>query len=303
MSILGSIFTRANLFGGIAGGVVSVVGFLIAFNQGSVDKAVSETSAMTSLQERLASQQRQLDTLERRLSGAVADVKKEQEVLRKEALVHGSERNKVAMQEFAKRLEALTVKIETLPKTAGGGVDSVALNKAIEQVKLDLSGEFQKWLAARPQASGGGVSMAQVQQMLTAFEGQLASKIAPVVEEKMASLPSPTGDGIPIATKRRIHFVEKDCVYLQSMPKQFTLKFRSGQEFCWKPSVLWFDITSIGSSRFEYRYVGGKSYSCSRGSTCYLGSEEDGMRYRIQPENFYEKDGIRYAEVNFLKVD
>jgi len=303
MNFFTSIFNRTNAIAGSLAGVCSVAGVLWAFNQASVDEAVSESVAIVSLTEQLAAQQRQLEVFERRQSSALDEVKREQEQLRREALVYGSERNKMAVQELNDRFDALTMKIETLPKVAGGGVDPVALSKAVDQVKLDLTGEFQKWLAEMPASREGGVSKGEVQILLGNVQAELMTSVSSAIEAKFSSLPSAVGDGVPIATKRRIYFVEKDCVYLQSMPKQFTQKFRRGQEFCWEPSQLWFEITKVDTYRFYFRYVGGSSYDCYYEHTCYIGSEEDGTRYRVRVERIYEKDAIAFAEVNFLKID
>ncbi|TLP61542.1 hypothetical protein FEE96_15000 [Parasedimentitalea maritima] len=303
MNFFASIFNRTNLIASGFGGACSVVGLLVALNQGSIDKAVSENVAITSLKEQLTAQQRQLDVFERRQSAALGEVKKEQELLRREALVYGSERNKMAVQELNDRFDALAVKIETLPKVAGGGVDPIALGKAVEQVKLDLTIEFQRWLAEMPVSGNAGISESDVQLLLGNVRAELMTSVSSAIEAKFSSLSRAVGDGVPIATKRRIHFVEKDCVYLQSMPKQFTQKFRRGQEFCWEPSQLWFEITKVDSYRFYFRYVGGGSYDCYYEHACYIGSEEDGTRYKVRVEQIYEKDAIVFAEVNFLKID
>ncbi|WP_291734302.1 hypothetical protein [Leisingera sp. F5] len=303
MSFFGAIFNRTNLMASAIGGACSVVGVLAALNQGSIDKAVSANEAFTVLREQLTAQQRQLDAFERRQSSVLTEVRREQEALRKEALVHGSELNKMAMRELEKRFEALSVKIENLPKTAGGGVDRMALNKAVEQVKLDLTDEFQRWIAELPAGENSGVSEERVRRLFAALKGQLEGEVLTLVNAKLSSLPAKSGEGVPVATKRRIHFVEKDCIYLQSMPSQFTVKFKYGQEFCWKPSVLWSSIKSAGyTNGFVFEFVGGGREACVHGNTCYIGTEDDGTKYKVRIEKYYAKEGARYFEVNFLKM-
>lgn len=303
MSALSAVFNRTNVIAGGIAAILTVAGSLFTFNEARIESAVAENHAFTVLGEKLEAQQRQLDNFERRQAAVLAEIRKEQLDLRVEALVDGSARNKMAMEELQKRFDALLQKIETLPTSSGGGIDTAALNKAVAQAKRDLSAEFEGRLAERSTGNSDAVSTGEVQQMLAAAEVRAMEKAAKIMDERLASSTAAVGDGIPIATKRRIHFVEKDCVYLQSLPKQFTLKFKNGQEFCWKPSVLWFDIKKVESTSFEYLYVGGGRYACGMGRDCYLGSEEDGTRYRCRIENIYERDGASYAEVNFLKVE
>ena len=126
MSIWTTLFSGQTVLSGVIGVVASVGAFTYQYNQDSFEAAVSEASAVTALREQLVSQQRQLDAAERRHAASVLDVKKEQEKLRLEALVQGSEQNRVMMGLLEKWLDELSKRVEDLPTLVGGGIEEEA---------------------------------------------------------------------------------------------------------------------------------------------------------------------------------
>lgn len=205
-------------------------------------------------------------------------------------------------------IEKLEQSFRNLEKSSSAGnAQRIIMQNAMIVDRMD---KLEKRLTNLPSSSSGGISKevlnttvkAAVQNAENRFKRDIEAIVNTMIESRISNLSTASGDGIPIATKRRIHYVEKDCVHLPSMGKQFTLKFKNRTEFCWKPSVLWFDITFMNRDYFNYRHLGKSSNSCSIGNTCYIGFEEDGTRYKVRIENTYEKEDIRYHEVNFQKI-
>lgn len=265
---LSSLLNKQNATAGVVATVVSAATLGVGLWDRNVGLATGEVQRITSLQERLTSQQRQIDEIKT----LVADV-------RKEFLTEGSSQNKLAIALQDRKLGALSERLDGLPIGLSGGVNTKALETAVQAAENRIT-----------------------QRVSVQIGGLVDGAVSKAVENQVASLPTATGNDVPIATVRKIHIATKECVYLPSMGQQFTLKFRNGTEFCWKPSVLWFDVSRTQGNYFEFRYAGGPAYGCKSGKTCYIGEESDGTRYKLHIEKNYETDGVRFFEVNFQKV-
>ncbi len=276
MSIWTTLFSGQTVLSGVIGVVASVGAFTYQYNQDSFEAAVSEASVVTALREQLVSQQRQLDAAERRHAASVLDVKKEQEKLRLEALVQGSEQNRVMMGLLEKWLDELSKRVEDLPTLVGGGIDPVALKRAVDQAKADVSSELERRLADMPvSSSSGGVTLAQVEGLIRRVEGQIVAGLDPLIEERLAALAAATGDGIPIATKRRTHFAEEECLFMPSFEdERFTIRSKRGTEFCFKESQLYMIVTKVGSETVTFEWPKFGSSTCYKhnfqGDSCIL---------------------------------
>jgi len=262
---------------GILGATTDTFQSVIGWSKSVEEKASRDTS----LEKSVETMQREIDRLRndnnqtQKNAAAIERLYKAIDAIK----VSGKPENSIKLeQQFSqlqKQISDLEIKLKSITNNSANDISNTALtiavNRALEGAKSDLLAEVE----------------ASTERLL---------------ENMLTTLPTSNENSIPIATKRRIHFVEKDCVYLPSFPSQFTLKFKKATEFCWNPSVLWFDISYLDNRNFNVRYIGGDTYQCSSGNVCYIGSDDDGNRYKVKIENSYVKEGIQFLEVNFQKV-
>lgn len=184
------------------------------------------------------------------------------------------------LEDKIKQLEAM---IENLPTSSNAGISKEALVSAVEQA---------------------------VQKSEIRLTSNIETLVAQTIEKRLADLNilSTSNGNVPIATKRTIHSVEKECVYLPSLGKSFTIKMAKNSELCLNPSQLYARITRISdnSNGIEFYIPTYGEYRCStntqRNNKCKIGTSNTKNSYIVYTEKIYEELGKIYGELRFQEV-
>jgi len=263
----------------VAGTVGTVAPISVDMWTANSEQIRIDTAISTEVQTNVSNLQRQISDLknttnqETRNSRAIEDIKKQLAEL-------GNGQNGATIAVLSLKLDALQEQLDGMTFSAGGTIDPAVIENTVLQMEGRVAARLQNTISA-----------------------SVTTQIETIVEQQLASLPISSENNIPIATQRQIFYVEKDCVYLPSFGRQFTLKFKNGTEFCMEPSLLYMQIDRVLNNGYtEWFVIGGRSAGCSFGDICFIGNEEDGTRYRIKLENEYEEEGIQFVEWNFEKM-
>lgn len=272
-----SILNKQTISTGIVATIISAGTFTIGLWDREKSLAVSETRVITSLENKVTAQQREIDTLSKHTDIAVRDLKTLLADIRKEFITDGTRNNKVEISLFKKRLEELNQKLKSLPVGLGGGINPKAIADAVQEAENRLTQRFTVQIG-----------------------GLVDGAVSHAVNNKIAKIPTAGKTDIPIATVRRIHFSEEECVHLPSLGTRFSLAIKLKTEICIEPSQLFLTAYSADGYSMNFSKVASRQIKLIWGKINYL--ETKAGKYKIQYEQSKEIEGIKYWVWNFQKV-
>lgn len=239
-----------------------------------ITRVETDTRVITTIENTLEAQQRQLDNIAKQ----IADT-------RKEFVTDGTRNNKIEIALFKNKLANLDKKINELPLGLDGSVNKKAINTAVQAAENRLAQRFSVQIG-----------------------GLVDGAVSKSVENHIASAAITTNNSdVPIGSARKIHVAEKTCVDLPSHGKRFTIKVKTGTEFCINPSQLYMKVESIrsdGTVQFSGPKFG--TYNCDSyffiSDRCVFGNQSGLKQYILRKEAVSKVKNQFTVDINFEEI-